>query len=174
MRRLIFGGLDAVFAFNVVGMHQEGNLNAVVLNNSGPRSFFDLSTDTLLGAFVSPTVGYFAGVIDYYGAIGPSGTLRRKFWGYRRTNLIFDTFERSHRPHRAPAPEWPLPGGRRPARRHRPPGARRRRGQRRVHTWLDAGHGNYFIELVNESGDAQTVDPGRITVDGCTSRSTRS
>ncbi len=166
LERLVLGGLDGVFAFNVVGMHTDGYRNAVVLDNAGPRSIFELSTDRILDAFVSPTVGYFHNVIDYYGAIGPSGTLRAKFWSFRRTNMMLDAFEPWIAAVRHPQRSGEgVDGGDGRLRVHHPSLGALEDGKR-VFYWLDAGDGARFVGLTNETGVAQTLAPGAIELDG--------
>lgn len=152
LKRLVMGGMDGAFHFNVVGMHTPGYNNAVVLNNAGPRSIVELSVDNVMNAFVSPTVGYFHNVVDYYGAIGPSGTLRAKFHDFRRTNLLFDAFE-----DRIGAVLHPQRDDDRVRLDH---------DALRADYWLDAGDGLYFIGVVNETAAAHDVPIGALTIDG--------
>lgn len=166
MKRLFMGGMDGFFAFNVAGSHQEGYLNALVMNNAGPQSMFDFNWDKVKGAFLSPTIGYFHNVVDYYGAIGPSGTLREKFFAFRRANMFYDTFEGKLAPQL-----HPLRSGRgveggdgRVAVDHGEIGARE--GDKRVTYWFDAGQSNYFIGLVNETGRPQRIEREAIHIDG--------
>ncbi len=103
MRRLVLGGMDAVLQFNTFGSHAEGRMNAVVLNGGAVndvesllatlRKMTDVGWGTAGTAFVRPAVGYFHNVLDYYGTVGPSGTLRESFADARRTNLFLDAFE---------------------------------------------------------------------------------
>jgi len=151
MKRLFMGGMDGSFHFNIAGMAQDGYNNAVVLDNSGPKSAFDLSLDNITNAFLSPTVGYFHNVIDYFGAISPSGALRTKFHDFRRTNLLFDAFEA-----RLGAVRHPQKNDPRVSLDH---------GALAADYWLDAG-GVYFVSLVNESSAPQTVPTGALTIDG--------
>ncbi|MBK6758926.1 MAG: hypothetical protein IPG70_15580 [Moraxellaceae bacterium] len=74
IKRMFLGGLDAAFAFNTVGMMTPGYKNAIVLNTRSVDNAFDFSAiNNIMNGFVSPQVGYFSGVIDYYGPISPSG-----------------------------------------------------------------------------------------------------
>ncbi|MBN2722660.1 MAG: beta-galactosidase [Deltaproteobacteria bacterium] len=93
MLRTIMGGMDAFFAFNFAGLHQEGNINALVLNNAGLQSVVDTSPENVLDLFVSPTIGYFHNVVDYYGAISAMGVLREKFFHFRRANMFLETVQ---------------------------------------------------------------------------------
>ena len=72
IKRMLLGGLDAAFAFNAVGMMTPGYRNAIVLNTRSADNAFDFSTiNNIMNGFVSPQVGYFSGVVDYYGPISP-------------------------------------------------------------------------------------------------------
>ncbi|MBU1219469.1 beta-galactosidase [Myxococcota bacterium] len=93
MMRTIMGGMDAFFAFNAAGLHQEGRNNAMVLNNAGLQSAVDTSPENILNLFVSPTIGWFHNVVDYYGPISPSGVLRTKYYHFRRRNMFLASFE---------------------------------------------------------------------------------
>ena len=103
-------------------------------------------------AFVAPTVGYFHGVIDYYGAVGPSGVLRDKFWDFRRTNLFFDAFEA-----RIGAVKHP---------QRNDPRVRLEHHTLTADYWLDTGDGVYFVGIVNESSAEQHLALGALTIDG--------
>lgn len=107
-RRLIAGGLDGVFGFNMAGIIQEGYMNSLTLAarafdvppHWGPNEEradpwlntifkFD-KIERIQTAFVSPDLGYFNNVIDYHGAISPSGVMRDIFYQFRRDNLSYD------------------------------------------------------------------------------------
>ena len=91
IKRMFLGGLDAAFAFNAVGMMTPGYKNAIVLNTRSVDNAFDFSAiNNIMNGFVSPQVGYFSGVIDYYGPISPSGLLRPSFHAFRRDNLFLN------------------------------------------------------------------------------------
>ncbi|KAJ3209632.1 Beta-galactosidase-1-like protein 2 [Dinochytrium kinnereticum] len=101
LRASIFAGLDAVFQFNVIGLHQEGYQNAILMN-SGDVANFDQAVDfvkkfTSLSraetAFLKPPVGFFGNVLDYYATVSPSGLLREKYHQVRRFNLFVNDFE---------------------------------------------------------------------------------
>lgn len=100
LRRQIMGGFDAVMQFNIFGFHQEGRLNSVTLSGSKPkaninfiRSITDFDRLNAHNVFFEPSVGYFHNVVDYYGAVSSGGVIREKFYGMRRSNLFFDSFE---------------------------------------------------------------------------------
>lgn len=174
MTRFFMGGLDAVFAFNVAGMFQEGYRNSLVMYNPGIKNYWnlianftDFRPENLRNGFVSPQIGYFHNVVDYYGPISASGGLRAKFFSYRRTNMFYDAFEeaiaRVELPRRSsannPFPIW----DKRLSIDHPNLGVKDKVW--RVHYWLDAGDGNYFISLLNETGAEQKVRRNGIKVD---------
>ncbi len=165
MIRTLFGGMDAYFAFNVAGMHTPDRHNAVTLHNAGLQSMVDASPERVLQAFVSPTVGYFHNVIDYYGAIGPAGSLREKFHHFRRANAFFDAFD----PWFAPLLH-PLRGGAfdgaDPGLTVAAPDVGALEDGDRVHYWFRAPDGAWFVQLLNEGTTDLTLAPGAVTVDG--------
>ncbi len=160
IKRMMMGGMDGTFAFNVVGMHQEGYLNSVVLDVNGDtfNKVFDFSKlENILTGYLSPTVGYFHNVIDYNGAISPSGLLRDKFYDFRRDNLFFDAVE----PWFAPAGKAIRSGKVANADNRltiENPNLGAQEGKDRVHYWQDAGNGTRFISLVNGSGETQSIE----------------
>lgn len=167
IKRMLMGGMDSAFAFNVVGMHQEGYLNSVVLDVNGDTfsKIFDFSKlENILTGYLAPTVGYFHNVIDYHGAISPSGLLRDKFYDFRRDNLFFDAVE----PWFAPAGKAIRSGdlmnsdGRLTIEN---PSLGAPEGSSLVHYWQDAGDNVRFISLVNASGEVQTIAPQGIRME---------
>ena len=169
IKRMIMGGFDGTFAFNVVGMHTEGYRNSVVLAvNAGnwQQTVFDFSSiDNIISLFLSPTVGYFHNVIDYDGAISPSGGHREKFYTFRRDNLFFDAVE----PYLAPVAQATRSGsvaGADPRLVIDSPNLGAVEGANRIHYWLDAGNGTAFINLVNGTGSEQVLPRQSITFDG--------
>ncbi|MFK7827566.1 MAG: beta-galactosidase [Oligoflexales bacterium] len=92
MKRMLMGGLKGFFAFNIVGFSTPGYFNSITLSNrKGDHIEFD--REHLRSFFLKPSIGYFHNVIDFYGAIGPSGMLRDKFFEFRKANLFFDSYE---------------------------------------------------------------------------------
>src|SRR5688572_3955682 len=110
-RRLFMGGLDVLFGFNMAGMNQEGYLNSVTLaaraNDEPPHwgppgqpqadwlstiFAFD-GIDDIVTGFVAPQFGYFHNVLDYQGAISPSGAQRKLLYEFRRDNMFYDSVE---------------------------------------------------------------------------------
>ncbi|MDF1822821.1 MAG: beta-galactosidase [Alcanivoracaceae bacterium] len=171
IKRMIMGGFDGTFAFNVVGMHTEGYRNSVVLAvNAGnwQQTVFDFSNiDNIISLFLSPTVGYFHNVIDYDGAISPSGGHREKFYTFRRDNLFFDAVE----PYLAPVSQATRSGtvnGADPRLVINSPSLGAVEGSDRIHYWLDAGNGTAFINLVNATGSEQVLPAHSINIDGTT------
>lgn len=167
IKRMIMGGFDAAFPFNIVGMHQEGYLNSVVLNANGSDLFkrlFDFSLNGIITGFLSPTVGYFHNVIDYGGIVGPSGVQRDNFYEFRRDNLLFDTIE----PYFAPALHANRSGQLNNADNRlqietTTLGAIE--GANRIHYWMEGTAGSRFISLVNMTGQPQILPPNSITLE---------
>ncbi len=158
LTRLMLSGLHAGMAFNAVGMATPGYHNAVVLYTRSLSQAFDFSNiNNIINGFVSPQVGYFSGVVDYDGPISASGLLRPTFYAFRRMNMFFDSVE-------------PYLGS---------SGAAQTQGLSISNTALGAPEGsqltNYWtqgqqgfsvIDLVNASGQAQTVPVGGIQLGG--------
>jgi hypothetical protein len=100
LKRLVLSGMDAIFQFNLAGYHGEGRSNAMVLNVQPPGSLRDLISifrdmfQVKIGQpIIRPPVGFFHNVLDFYGPISPSGTLRPSFYAFRRLNLFLQTFQ---------------------------------------------------------------------------------
>jgi hypothetical protein len=165
MIRTLFGGMDAYFAFNIAGMHTPDRHNAVVLNNAGLQSMVDATPERVLQAFVSPTVGYFHNVIDYYGAIGPAGSVREKFFHFRRANAFFDAFDEWIAPLLHPLRSGGFDGAD-PAVVVTAPGVGAQEDGDRVHYWFRAADGAWFLQLLNEGQTDLMLPPDSITVDG--------
>ena len=165
MTRTLFGGMDAYFAFNVAGMHTPDRHNALVLNNAGLQSMVDASPERVLQGFVSPTVGYFHNVIDYYGAIGPAGSLREKFYHFRRVNAFFEAFDPLLAPLLHPLRSGDFDGAE--------PGLAVSSAEvgaleegTRVHYWFRTPDGVWFVQLLNEGTTPVELAPLSVTVDG--------
>ena len=165
MVRTLFGGMDAYFAFNIAGMHTPDRHNALVLNNAGLQSMIETSPERVLQAFVSPTVGYFHNVIDYYGAIGPAGSLREKFYHFRRVNAFFDAFDEWFAPLLHPLRSGDFEGAE-PGLTVAAAGVGALEGDDRVHYWFRAAGGAWFVQLLNEGTAPVELAPQSITVDG--------
>ncbi|MDX1695930.1 MAG: beta-galactosidase [Ketobacteraceae bacterium] len=168
IKRMVMGGFDALFPFNIFGMHQEGYLNSVVLNANGSDivdRLFDFDLSNIITGFLSPTVGYFHNVIDYGGAVSPSGVHRENFYEFRRDNLFYDAVE----PYLAPAlhanrsGELPQADGRLLI---DSPYLGAIEGENRIHYWLEGAAGSRFINLVNMSGEPETLPPFSIDLEG--------
>lgn len=174
IRRLLMGGSDATFAFNIVGMSQPGRMNALTLaaraGDQDPHwgapdeavpdwlgSIFDFgSWDNLANGFAAPKLGYFSGVVDYNGAISSSGVLRDLFFQFRRDNLYWESVE-----------SWLAPSEK-PQRSGRFTGAnpdlsidQKNIGVRQdlgmVHYWHQGANGTAFVSLLNQSGQPQII-----------------
>jgi hypothetical protein len=181
-RRLIMGGLDSLFTFNLVGMIQQGYMNSLTLGaragdiaphwgepgekpNDWVGTIFDLSDPKrFISGFLAPLAGYFGNVIDYDGALSASGVQRDLYYQYRRDNFFFNLIENL-----LGASGLPLRSGNfkdadpRLVVQNKGLGTRQKLGQ--VHYWHEV-KGTSFIGLVNQSGKVQTVDNGGITFKG--------
>ena len=111
MKRLVMGGLDGYFGFNIFGSHQEGRNNAVVAQVNGPdtrcygnspsalgafqpETIFDWNLDHALSGVVSPSVGDCHHGLDYGGIVSRSGVVRPPVLQFRRkdsSSMIFNT-----------------------------------------------------------------------------------
>ncbi len=165
MVRTFFGGMDAYFAFNIAGMHTPDRHNALVLHNAGLQSVVEWTPERVLQLFVSPTIGYFHNVIDYYGAIGPAGTLREKFYHFRRKNQFFDLFEERIAPLLHPLRSGGFAGAD-PRLQVDVPELGAKEGSDRVHYWFLEDSGTWFVQLLNEGTAPVQVDPHQVSVHG--------
>lgn len=159
MKRALFGGMKAYFAFNAHGFAQEGYRNTIILDPEIKNHPLTLR---------SPRVGYMGGALDYYGTVSPNGTPREKFYNFRRANMFLESFESAlasaSRPRRA------MQGGlagllRRPEVRV----ANARIGARdrvfgRSHYVIETVDGTRFISLLNDGTHAQTIPVHGISV----------
>ena len=104
LSRFIISGMDLVSNFNAFGMYQQGHHNSMILQFPGVMSPSDIPrllkqtfkfTDPrdIVSGFVRPPMALFPSVVDYNGAVSPSGQLREKFFQLRRLNLFYDSFE---------------------------------------------------------------------------------
>ncbi len=159
IKRLIMGGLDGTFSFNLFGGSQPGRLNAVVMNARSREGVIDTSDfdNFLRTGSLSPEIGYFHGVIDFNGAVSPSGQFRDSFWDFRRNNLLFDAFEsniasagRARRSGTFAGADAGLSVA------NSVLGASGKNGEL-AHFWLDAGEKGRFVNIVNESGAEQSI-----------------
>ena len=159
IKRLLLGGLDSAFAFNAVGMMTPGYRNAIVLNTRSADNAFDFSTiNNIMNGFVSPQVGYFSGVVDYYRPISPSGLLRPSFHAFRRDNLFFDAVE----PFFASAGTAEKTGL---TVSNSEIGAREPNNVK-VNYWLQGTQGARFVGLVNQSGFPQNIPLNGVNLNG--------
>jgi hypothetical protein len=181
-RRLIMGGLDSLFTFNLAGMIQQGYMNSLTLAaragdvpphwgepdekpNDWVGTIFDLSDPKrYVSGFLAPMAGYFGNVIDYDGPLSSSGVQRDLYYQYRRDNFFFNLVENllgaSSLPRRSGDFEGADP---RLMVQNKELGARQKLGQ--VHYWHEVD-GTSFIGLVNQSGQVQTVEKGGLTFKG--------
>lgn len=181
-RRLIMGGLDSLFTFNLAGMIQQGYMNSLTLAaragdvpphwgepgekpNDWIGTIFDLSDPKrYVSGFLAPLAGYFGNVIDYDGPLSSSGVQRDLYYQYRRDNFFFNLTENllgaSGLPQRSGNFKDADP---RLVVKNKDLGSRQKIGQ--VHYWHEV-EGTSFIGLVNQSGKVQTVEKGGITFKG--------
>ncbi len=179
VRRLIMGGADATFAFNVVGMIQPGRMNAVTLAaraadqpphwgapNEEPQDWvgtiFDFGRfDRIVNGFAAPKMGYFGGVVDYNSAISSSGVLRDLYYQFRRDNFYWDAIEPyfagSEKPQRSGTFKGANPDL---VIQHPHIGVRQEGGM--YHYWHEGAEGTAFVSLLNQSGAEQTLPLGSI------------
>jgi hypothetical protein len=183
LRRLVMGGLDALFVFNVVGMIQQGYLNSLTLAaragdqppHWGPPDEkapdwlgtileFDRA-DRIFSGFVSPDMGYFGNVIDYDGAISPSGVLRDLYFQFRRDNFFFNTVEEQLGASGLPQRSGNFAGSNPDLWvRGSDLGAREKEGK--VRYWHESPDGTSFISLLNQTGKVQKVQRADIRFRG--------
>mmetsp|Transcript_21091 Transcript_21091/g.51599 ORF Transcript_21091/g.51599 Transcript_21091/m.51599 type:complete len:1092 (-) Transcript_21091:288-3563(-) len=186
-KRQLMAGLRVAATFNAVGSHQYGYRNTIDfdpktigvtmagMSNLRPRaSSFSWARGRLRNLLFHPRVGYMSGVLDFYGPISHSGSLREKFYSFRRNGLFFDTFEgliAKSRPRRAFASGRSGWGWSSRCCYPRDDVCLRSRGAvgaivagRRFVNWLDAGNGILFISLLNTSGRPQHLEPGSLRI----------
>lgn len=149
MKRMLTGGLKGFFAFNIVGFYTPGYHNSITLSNrKGDHIKFD--REHLSSLFLKPSIGYFHNVIDFYGAIGPSGMPREKFYEFRKANLFYDSYE-------SVIGKLPLP-----SKVHafeaspvmvanQELGAKELENDQRFTYWNQLGEDQYLVSLVNET-----------------------
>ena len=166
MKQMFLAGLDAFFAFNIVGMNQEGYLNTIVLDpaaTSNLLNLFEVNWSNANNLFVAPGYGYFHGVVDYYGAISASGAHREKYYHFRRNNLFFNDFENM------------LGGVLHTCRTGDIDNADPRvsitsdqagiiEDNKRVHYFLDTGNDTFFISLLNHTPEPFDIGESKIRV----------
>lgn len=180
-RRLIAGGLDGVFGFNMVGIIQEGYMNALTLaarafdvephwgsdSEKAPpwlNTIFKFDRfDRILTGFVSPDLGYFNNVIDYHGAVSPSGVMRDIFYQFRRDNMSYDLFQKYIAALERPEVSGPAGSDDRLRVDHMAIGSRTDQGM--AHYWFENDDFS-LVQLVNQSGEDQTLDLGSIHFKG--------
>ncbi len=181
LRRLVMGGMDAVFQFNALGSAAEGRQNAVVMNGGAVSSLAQvldvlrkIAAPTPGTGFVRAPIGYFHNVLDYGGPVGPSGTLRPSFHDLRRTNLFFSSFEgligAAERPRRS-TDSWVTAGLAGLDQR-----VRVRSGEvgtqdpdatyRRISYWLPLQGDAALLSLYHDGARARTLGPGTIEAFG--------
>lgn len=164
MKRAFMAGLSAVHLFAPLGTTRDGYKNTMFLDK------YSIQREGIVEALRHPELGYFGSTLDYYGPIKPSGALRESFPALRRVRMFAETFKDQLRRgirqrSGATGPRWP--GERDDPRvvvRDGRVGAKEAFGH--VNYWIDAGGGNYLIELVNEKNRPIQLDLGSVVVDG--------
>ncbi|MGL4316324.1 MAG: hypothetical protein ACRCTL_06885, partial [Pseudomonas sp.] len=158
LKRMLHTGLDATFAFNIVGLHQEGYMNALIVKPARLQQPFDWSRGSLGNAFIHLGVGHFGSVTDFSGAVSASGLLRPSFYELRRDNLLTDWLE-------------PLLAPQGQARRAVPgdsylridnPALGVAEAEGQVHYWQALGDKARLLSLVNDSASTQRIEPGSL------------
>jgi hypothetical protein len=160
MKRVFMGGMDAFFAFDVSGMTTPGYYNSI--------AFFDINPFKLINAETYSEfteVGYLTGNIDFHSPISASGALREKFYGFRRANQFFNSFEKDLAP---------ILHARRTSRRpkiknfvtvnNKEIGEQVGSSNRKRHYWLNAQNGAYFVQLLNEGKDLIEIEKNSIKI----------
>ena len=162
MKRMLTGGLKGFFAFNIAGFFTPGYFNSITLSNrKGDHIKFD--RDHLRSFFLKPSIGYFHNVIDFYGAIAPSGMLRDKFFSFRKANLFYDSFEdilgNTHLPSKVKSFE------------HSPVvianhdvGAKEIETEQRYTYWNQLGEDQFLVALVNETDKEIDLPPHSLKI----------
>lgn len=190
LRRLITGGLDAFFVFNLFGILQENRLNGMTMaarvadepphwGDDGEKpsnwleTIFDFSSPSqYINGFISPNQGFFGNIIDYNGPVSSSGVIRDLFFDFRRDNQFYHAIEPfiggTEIPHVIPADLATTSN----QDTSQPPliidqdeiGVREETG--RKHYWHETANGSIFLSLVNQSGEPQKIDKGAIKIHG--------
>ncbi|MBF0240307.1 MAG: alpha-glucosidase [SAR324 cluster bacterium] len=165
LKRLLVGGLDGIFAFNVMGYLTPGYQNATVLSSKSADAIFSVNQQNVANLFVEPKVGYFHNVVDFFGMVSPSGLHRDSFYAMRRDNMFFDTVEaiwaKSIIPNRSGQVKN---ADSRLSLSNTELGARE--NQDRIHYWIEPEPGIQFISLINQSGTSQVINKNGITLNG--------
>ena len=161
LKRIFMSGMDAAFLFNISGGIAPGYGNAI---GTWGFDFNKLLRNPKSNDFTS--IGYFPNTIDFYGPISTSGGLRDKFYGMRRANLFFDTFENKLAPLLYPERSGTLDSGE-PSNgevvvSHPFIGAQQERG--RVHYWHKDNDGAYYVQLLNETGKLQVIPREKLQI----------
>ncbi len=166
LKRLMIAGLDATFAFNIFGTHQEGYRNGVALNIDTVKSIVDTKDKRPLREKIANVqVGYYHNVIDFNGAVSPSGGHRENFYEFRRDNAFFDTVTPYLAPNiHANRSATGMPGNDTRLVISQPQLGTLESGFR-VHYWMQQA-GTSLISLVNETASDQQVPVGGITLEG--------
>eukprot|EP00835_Amoeboradix_gromovi_P000585 NODE_21_length_38511_cov_0.503306.p3 type:complete len:1005 gc:universal NODE_21_length_38511_cov_0.503306:18918-15904(-) len=104
LSRMFISGMDLVSNFNSFGMFQYGHHNNMLPQFPGFSGFKDIPValkaifkfkdiKDIASGFVRPPLALSSSVVDYVGAVSPSGQIRDKFHNLRRLNVFYDSFE---------------------------------------------------------------------------------
>ena len=162
MKRMLIGGLKGFFAFNIAGFYTPGYFNSITLSNrKGDHVKFD--REHLSSFFLKPSIGYFHNVIDFYGAIGPSGMLREKFFDFRKANLFYDSYESVLGGLSLPSKVKSFEPSSVVIASHEP-GAKELDSEERFTYWNQIGDDQFLVALVNEQGQDIVLPPHSLQV----------
>lgn len=167
IKRMLIAGLDATFAFNIFGTHQDGYRNGMALNIDSVKKLIDFEDKRSIQAKMADIqVGYYHNVIDFNGAVSPSGGHRENYYEFRRDNGFFDTVT----PYLAPITHAQRSAiglaNSNPGLTVNHPALGAREGRNYVHYWMQQGDGPAFISLVNESPSDQEIATDAIQFQG--------
>ncbi len=162
MKRIIMGGMDAAFGFNIFGFSQSGFMNSIVYTGFDVVKFFVLPELAMREFGEKGQLSYFSGVVDYDGPVSASGGLREKFYDYRRANIFIDDFQSVLGPIvRAQSSEDFSPDASESLQiANSDLGALE--GNSRFHYSLNGGEKGSFLQVLNETGTDQVVNTNGI------------
>ena len=157
MKRIIMGGMDAAFGFNIFGFSQSGFMNSIVYTGFDVVKFFVLPELAMREFGEKGQLSYFSGVVDYDGPVSASGGLREKFYDYRRANIFIDDFQSVLGPivHAQSSEDFSSDASEALQIANLELGALE--GNSRFHYSLNGGAKGSFLQVLNETGVDQLV-----------------
>ncbi|GAB5364877.1 hypothetical protein AAMO2058_001007800 [Amorphochlora amoebiformis] len=190
-KRQILSGIRMSANFNAVGHHQFGYRNAIDfdpknigvtmggMSHIAPQngSMFSWRRGRMSNLLLHPHVGYLGSVLDFYGPVSHSGSIREKFYSFRRTGYMCNTFERSiaraySRTSHVRPRTWSLfprieccRGVQMEVTLRDDRVAAKDKSGRKFVTWLECENGAMFVSILNQSGVPITLKPGAISID---------